>query len=494
MAVIVAGDSWGTVAVPVIEEHPFTMFFFAGTLVTVGLTIMNLIPFQYGFSESKEGGSRTSASEEAPGLGVRSPLLLALSGWLWPSVEKLKRKERRAQLMMHRKVERKRKRLQRRATKWQQRRRTKGQRFNGPRPTWVRWMKRRLIESNAKSEGCGLSHGLTKRITDATQIMNSTVCGLIRDGFQIAKLVGMFVEARLTVTVSCWLGCFFEVGTEEEHAVEQVKRKVGQLRGGMPGQSAPERQERMAKASRGNVEKVEGLWNTVKVGKQGPWNAFMIVKKLRKQDWSGQKPEAKVEACEDTEEAPVIYRQKVCMLNGRVARVDEDGQVHWELQEVTKESAVWVRPQPELHDVDAEEIWTKVGGAGKLRRLEQAFAERQGGEDRPAAHKRQRSKTPPWHRQHTGDDEEEEEAEGAGTTVPLPPWKSAKGAAAPSAVTPPWRTKRSKSTKEDTPRDCWRAGAVAGEAADAEMPEEGSDGASAGEEEARASEAAEAGP
>lgn len=40
---VVAGDSWGQVSVPIIEEYPWTYVFFGGVLVSVSLTIMNLI-------------------------------------------------------------------------------------------------------------------------------------------------------------------------------------------------------------------------------------------------------------------------------------------------------------------------------------------------------------------------------------------------------------------------------------------------------------------
>lgn len=40
---LVAGDSWGTVTMPIIEEEPLTALLFGGVLVTVGLTVMNLI-------------------------------------------------------------------------------------------------------------------------------------------------------------------------------------------------------------------------------------------------------------------------------------------------------------------------------------------------------------------------------------------------------------------------------------------------------------------
>jgi len=40
---IVAGDSWGTATIPVIEAYPVTAFFFAGVFLTVGIAVMNLI-------------------------------------------------------------------------------------------------------------------------------------------------------------------------------------------------------------------------------------------------------------------------------------------------------------------------------------------------------------------------------------------------------------------------------------------------------------------
>lgn len=40
---LVAGDSWGTLALPIIEEYPYAGFFFLCVLVTVSLAIMNLI-------------------------------------------------------------------------------------------------------------------------------------------------------------------------------------------------------------------------------------------------------------------------------------------------------------------------------------------------------------------------------------------------------------------------------------------------------------------
>eukprot|EP00928_Gymnodinium_smaydae_P067259 TRINITY_DN501_c0_g1_i2.p1 TRINITY_DN501_c0_g1~~TRINITY_DN501_c0_g1_i2.p1 ORF type:complete len:613 (-),score=126.26 TRINITY_DN501_c0_g1_i2:79-1866(-) len=40
---IVAGDSWGQVALPIIERKPWTFIFFMGVLVSVGLAMLNLI-------------------------------------------------------------------------------------------------------------------------------------------------------------------------------------------------------------------------------------------------------------------------------------------------------------------------------------------------------------------------------------------------------------------------------------------------------------------
>jgi len=40
---IVAGDSWGTLAVPIIQYEPATAIFFIMVLVSVSLAIMNLI-------------------------------------------------------------------------------------------------------------------------------------------------------------------------------------------------------------------------------------------------------------------------------------------------------------------------------------------------------------------------------------------------------------------------------------------------------------------
>merc|ERR1719491_2733000 len=40
---IVAGDSWGREAVPIIENYPLTAFFFAGVYCSVGLATLNLI-------------------------------------------------------------------------------------------------------------------------------------------------------------------------------------------------------------------------------------------------------------------------------------------------------------------------------------------------------------------------------------------------------------------------------------------------------------------
>eukprot|EP00931_Biecheleriopsis_adriatica_P087000 TRINITY_DN61526_c0_g1_i1.p1 TRINITY_DN61526_c0_g1~~TRINITY_DN61526_c0_g1_i1.p1 ORF type:complete len:530 (-),score=94.12 TRINITY_DN61526_c0_g1_i1:28-1545(-) len=40
---IVAGDSWGQLAIPIIRERPWTAIYFAGVLVTISLAMMNLI-------------------------------------------------------------------------------------------------------------------------------------------------------------------------------------------------------------------------------------------------------------------------------------------------------------------------------------------------------------------------------------------------------------------------------------------------------------------
>jgi hypothetical protein len=40
---VVAGDSWGTVSAPIIEESPMTFFFFMAVLVSVNLVMLNLI-------------------------------------------------------------------------------------------------------------------------------------------------------------------------------------------------------------------------------------------------------------------------------------------------------------------------------------------------------------------------------------------------------------------------------------------------------------------
>merc|ERR1719401_164931 len=40
---IIAGDSWGQVSVPIIEQNPWTVLFFVGVLVSINLAILNLI-------------------------------------------------------------------------------------------------------------------------------------------------------------------------------------------------------------------------------------------------------------------------------------------------------------------------------------------------------------------------------------------------------------------------------------------------------------------
>lgn len=40
---IVAGDSWGTATIPIIEAYPVTAFFFSGVFLTIGIAVMNLI-------------------------------------------------------------------------------------------------------------------------------------------------------------------------------------------------------------------------------------------------------------------------------------------------------------------------------------------------------------------------------------------------------------------------------------------------------------------
>lgn len=40
---IIAGDSWGTVSVPIIQHYPITYLFFFGVLVSLGMAILNLI-------------------------------------------------------------------------------------------------------------------------------------------------------------------------------------------------------------------------------------------------------------------------------------------------------------------------------------------------------------------------------------------------------------------------------------------------------------------
>jgi hypothetical protein len=40
---VIAGDSWGTIAVPVIEAYPGTAFIFVGSLLTLVFGVLNLI-------------------------------------------------------------------------------------------------------------------------------------------------------------------------------------------------------------------------------------------------------------------------------------------------------------------------------------------------------------------------------------------------------------------------------------------------------------------
>lgn len=40
---VIAGDSWGEIAVPVIEEHPATAIIFVGSLLTLIFGVVNLI-------------------------------------------------------------------------------------------------------------------------------------------------------------------------------------------------------------------------------------------------------------------------------------------------------------------------------------------------------------------------------------------------------------------------------------------------------------------
>merc|ERR1719424_91923 len=40
---IVAGDSWGTATIPMIEHHPYTALFFLFVFLTIGMSVMNLI-------------------------------------------------------------------------------------------------------------------------------------------------------------------------------------------------------------------------------------------------------------------------------------------------------------------------------------------------------------------------------------------------------------------------------------------------------------------
>jgi len=43
MQQLIAGDGWGTICIPLIENYPYLIFYFAGVLMTVSLGIMNLI-------------------------------------------------------------------------------------------------------------------------------------------------------------------------------------------------------------------------------------------------------------------------------------------------------------------------------------------------------------------------------------------------------------------------------------------------------------------
>ncbi|CAE7662364.1 unnamed protein product, partial [Symbiodinium pilosum] len=40
---VVAGDSWGEIAVPVIQSHPETAFIFVGSSLTIVFGVLNLI-------------------------------------------------------------------------------------------------------------------------------------------------------------------------------------------------------------------------------------------------------------------------------------------------------------------------------------------------------------------------------------------------------------------------------------------------------------------
>ena len=40
---VIAGDSWGEIAVPVIEQHPATAVIFMGSLLTLVFGVLNLI-------------------------------------------------------------------------------------------------------------------------------------------------------------------------------------------------------------------------------------------------------------------------------------------------------------------------------------------------------------------------------------------------------------------------------------------------------------------
>jgi voltage-gated sodium channel len=56
---IVAGDSWGLLAAPIIEENPLSFVFFTGVLVTVNLVLLNLI-----LSVIVESGMAAAAQDE----------------------------------------------------------------------------------------------------------------------------------------------------------------------------------------------------------------------------------------------------------------------------------------------------------------------------------------------------------------------------------------------------------------------------------------------
>ena len=40
---VIAGDSWGEIAVPVIQEHPWTSVIFVGSMLTLVFGVVNLI-------------------------------------------------------------------------------------------------------------------------------------------------------------------------------------------------------------------------------------------------------------------------------------------------------------------------------------------------------------------------------------------------------------------------------------------------------------------